>query len=239
MRVLTEVVISEGQSVSAIADILTVKGVIGNRFAFVIYTIVSGNERKLQAGRYVFKPGVTIPTIIHSMSEGFAESDDMVIIIPEGFNVFDIDKRLADFRLIEEGEFARKYYIDEGQFFPDTYRLKEEGETVDAIAQRMKNHLNLKFKDTSLVLSVLVFNDTIIRASILEKEARREEDMRLVAGIIENRLERGMFLQIDATVAYGACLRRFKDLDSSQLGTEIISGTYYEPLNLGYYGFWE
>ena len=215
MRVLTEVVISEGQSVSAIADILTVKGVIGNRFAFVIYTIVSGNERKLQAGRYVFKPGVTIPTIIHSMSEGFAESDDMVIIIPEGFNVFEIDKRLADFRLIEEGEFARKYYIDEGQFFPDTYRLKEEGETVDAIAQRMKNHLNLKFKDTSLVLSVLVFNDTIIRASILEKEARREEDMRLVAGIIENRLERGMFLQIDATVAYGACLRRFKDLDIS------------------------
>ena len=80
---------------------------------------------------------------------------------------------------------------------------------MDAIAQRMKNHLNLKFKDTSLVLSVLVFNDTIIRASILEKEARREEDMRLVAGIIENRLERGMFLQIDATVAYGACLRRF------------------------------
>jgi UPF0755 protein len=86
-------------------------------------------------------------------------------------------------------------------------------------------------------LSSIVLRDTLLKASILEKEARREEDMRLVAGVIENRLDRGMLLQIDATVSYGACLRKFqslivsklKDCDVSQIpvGAEIrIDGPY-------------
>ncbi|MEK7578367.1 MAG: endolytic transglycosylase MltG [Patescibacteria group bacterium] len=207
-----EVVINEGQGVYEIADSLIAEGVIDNKFAFVVFVVISGNEKKLKAGRYVFRPGATIPAIVRSMSEEFSESDDIVVTIPEGFNVFDVDKRLFGLGLLKEGEFAGKYYADEGQFFPDTYRFKKEGETADTIAQKMKNHLNLKFKDTSIVLSVLVFRDTLIRASILEKEARKEEDMRLVAGVIENRLERGMLLQIDATVAYGACLRKLESL---------------------------
>lgn len=202
-----EVVIKEGQGLSAVADMLKEEGVIGSKFAFVAYAVITGNEKKLQAGRYVFQPGVNILNIVKSMASGFAESDDNILTIPEGFNVFDIDKRLATFGLIKEGDFAKKYYQDEGQFFPDTYRFKREGETVDTIAEKMKNHLNLKFKDLSLVLSSLVLKDTLLKASILEKEARREEDMRLVAGVMENRLKKGMLLQIDATVSYGACLR--------------------------------
>ena len=46
----------------------------------------------------------------------------------------------------------------------------------------------------------------VIVASMLEKEVRKAEDMALVAGIIYKRLELGMPLQIDATVAYGSCL---------------------------------
>ena len=218
-------VINEGQSVSAIADTLNAKGIIDNKFAFVVYAVISGNEKKLKAGRYVFRPGVTIPVIVNSMSEEFAALNDIVVTIPEGFNVFDIDKRLYGLGLLKEGEFAQKYYADEGQFFPDTYRFKKEGETADTIAQKMKNHLNLKFKETSIILSALVFNDVLIKASILEKEARREEDMRLAAGVIENRLARGMLLQIDATVAYGACLRKFESLKISEFRHCDVSQT--------------
>ena len=213
MEVSKEVVIKDGQGVSDIAETLKDAGIISNKFVFIGYTLVTGNEKKLQAGRYIFEPGVTIPVIVRSMAEGFAESDDIVVTIPEGFNIFDIDKRLASLGLIREGEFASKYYADEGQFFPDTYRFDREVCSVeremciDEIAQKMKNHLNLKFKDASLVLSTLVFYDTLVKASILEKETRKEEDMRLVIGVIENRLARGMLLQIDAAVAYGACLK--------------------------------
>mgnify|MGYP001612554638 CR=1 FL=1 len=180
-----EVKIEEGQGVYEIAGKLKAAGVIKSEFAFVAYTMITGNEKKLQAGRYVFQPGVNIPNIVNAMASGYAESDDLVLTIPEGFNVFDIDKRLADFGLIKAGDFARKYHTDEGQFFPDTYRFKRparpgdsgrsggEGETADTIAEKMKNHLNLKFEDLSLILSSLVLQDTLTRASILEKEARR------------------------------------------------------------------
>ena len=232
-----EVVIKERQGLYVIADTLKGAGIIESKFVFVSYALITGNEKKLQAGHYVFGPGTTIPGIVYSMAKGYAESDDLVVTIPEGFNVFDIDERLSSFGLIKKGEFARKYYSDEGQFFPDTYRFKREGETADTIAQKMKNHLNLKFEDLSVVLSTLVLQDTLLKASVLEKEARKEEDMRLVAGVIENRLKRGMLLQIDATVSYGACLRKFKDLnistykycDVSQVpvGTEIkVDGPY-------------
>ncbi len=232
LRFTKEVVVKEGQSVGAIAEILKKNGVIQNKFVFVAYTLVTGNEKKLQAGRYLFKPGTTIPGIINSIASGLAEPDDIVVTIPEGFNVWEIDKRLAGFGLIVEGEFARKYQSQEGEFFPDTYRFDREScsvnreACVDTIAEKMKNHLNLKFKEFSLIFSSLVLRDTLTRASILEKEARREEDMRLVAGVIRNRLAKKMPLEIDATVSYGACLRKFQSLkvpeykycDVSQIG---------------------
>src|SRR3989344_5877415 len=232
LEVSKEVVIKDGQSVSAIAETLKDAGVISNKFVFMGYTLTTGNEKKLQAGRYIFSPGVTIPVIVNSMVEGFAESNDVVLTIPEGFNVFDIDKRLAFVELIQEGEFMSKYYIDEGQFFPDTYRFKKEGETVDTIAHKMKNHLNLKFKEMSIVLSTLVFYDTLIKASILEKEARKEEDMRLVAGVMENRLARGMLLQIDATVAYGTCLRRLTQIVERE--ARNVSSSKFQVSSYGY-----
>lgn len=239
--------VKEGQSVGAIAEILEKNGIIQNKFVFVAYVLVTGNEKKLQAGRYLFKPGTTVPGIVYSMANGFAESDDIVVTIPEGFNVWEIDERLTAVGLISEGEFVKKYHTQEGQFFPDTYRFSREtcnakrvtGDEkreacVDEVAEKMKNHLNLKFKNLSIVLSSLVLRDTLIKASILEKETRKEEDMRLVAGVIENRLARRMFLQIDATVSYGVCLRNIEILnikycDVAQVGVanEIkIDGPY-------------
>jgi len=219
-----EIIIKEGEGAYKIADTLKSEGIIENKFIFIVYTFITGNEKKLQAGRYLFKPGTTVPDIIYSISSGLAEPDDIVVTIPEGFNVWEIDKRLAESGLISEGEFAKKYQSQEGEFFPDTYRFNKHGETIDTVAEKIKNHLNLKFKELSLVFSSLVLEDTLTKASILEKEARNEEDMRLVAGVIKNRLAKKMPLEIDATVSYGACLRKFiagnfkKDCDVSQIG---------------------
>lgn len=45
--------------------------------------------------------------------------------------------------------------------------------------------------------------DEVIIASMLEREARVPEDMKMISGIIQNRLKINMALQIDATVLYG------------------------------------
>mgnify|MGYP001564129230 FL=1 len=236
-----EIVIKEGESAYTIAETLKREGVIENKFVFVAYTLITGNEKKLQAGRYLFKPGVSVPNIVFSMAGGFAESDDIIVTISEGFNVWEIDKRLAGLGLIVEGEFAKKYQTQEGEFFPDTYRLenKNEREIADEIGEKMISNFKNKTEEMFRRYGQEEQKEIIIFASMLEKEARREEDMRLVAGVIRNRLAKKMPLAIDAAVSYGACLRNFqfsifnfqtvKNCDVAQIGVanEIkIDGPY-------------
>jgi len=251
-----EVVIKEGQGVTNIAEILQENGIINNKLIFIIYTLITGNEKRLQAGRYLFPPRATVPVIVYSMSQGFAESDDLIITIPEGFNVLDIDRRLVSVGLIKEGEFAQKYYQNEGQFFPDTYRIENQNGPFDKTQdypEQSRTDGNVKIKNSQEIIKEIgekmaanfidkagnISKEDLIVASILEKEAKTESDMRLIAGIIKKRLELGMLLQIDATVAYGACLRDyrqsaidnepFKYCDVSQvpIGAEIkIDGPY-------------
>ncbi len=47
------------------------------------------------------------------------------------------------------------------------------------------------------------WEDALIKASLIEREARAAEDRPKMARAIENRLDRGMTLDIDAAVAYG------------------------------------
>ncbi|MBI3274301.1 MAG: endolytic transglycosylase MltG [Candidatus Colwellbacteria bacterium] len=216
----TEVIVDEGAGVYKIADVLEQEGVIDNKFVFVIYTLATGNEKKLQAGRYIFKPGTIIPSIVYSMARGLAESDDIEVTIPEGMNIWEIDKALSNTTLIKEGEFFKNARNLEGKLFPDTYRFKN-GTGASGIVARMTDNYSGKVPH-------LTYGQLIV-ASILEKEAKTENDMRLVAGIINKRMELGMPLQIDATVAYGACLRSIGYCDVTQIGiaNEIkIDGLY-------------
>src|SRR3989344_8318778 len=224
-----EVNIKDGQGVYEIADILKNAGVINNKFVFVFYVLATGNEAKLQAGTYVFEPGSTIITVAYTITKGLSESNDIVLTIPEGFNVFDIDKRLASLNLIKKGGFAVKYFSEEGKFFPDTYRISLTSELritpnqstgadatgqanyelwLEEISRKMLNNFKNKTDNLLTNLNDREINSITILASILEKEAKSRDDMRLVAGGVKNRLEKGIPLQIDATVAYGACLRK-------------------------------
>src|SRR3989344_4256950 len=80
-----EIIIKEGEGAYVIADTLKRGGIIENKLVFIVYTFITGNEKKLQAGRYLFKPGTTVPDIVYSISRGLAEADDIVVTIPEGF----------------------------------------------------------------------------------------------------------------------------------------------------------
>lgn len=194
------VTIQPGTGVYGIATLLKEKRLIRSETLFVVYSLVLGQERHLQAGRYVLSRRMSTPTVVWKIARGFAESEDVEVVIPEGYNIWEIDKRLAYWGLIKEGEFASRFYGQEGHFFPDTYRFKK-GMTVEAMADKMEKNF--------LAKAGYVSRDVLIIASMLEKEARKKADMGLVAGVIENRLERGMLLQIDAAVLYGACLKRY------------------------------
>lgn len=195
------VVIEPGQGLNAIARTLKSSGLIRTTWGFVLYTRAVGEQEHLQAGRYNFSPSMSIYRIVSMLVYGFAEPSDITIVIPEGENIWEIDQILTDAGLIKQGEFARTHIADEGYFFPDTYRFKP-GSTVQEISQRMNWNFTSK-------VGPLADRNTVIVASLLEKEGKTAQEKALIAGIITERIRRGMALQIDASVAYGACLNKY------------------------------
>ncbi len=127
-----------------------------------------------------------------------------IVLVP-GLRVEQIAERLA--KKFQWDEAREKEFVKlapEGYMFPDTYLLNTDS-TPKEMADRMMSTFNEKF-DRQLqkdLLSQDVRNDTAIKiASLIERESGGDEDKSLIAGIIWNRLDQGMRLQIDATVQY-------------------------------------
>ncbi len=224
-----EITIAPGQGLSSIAAMLSDAGLIRNRFLFMAYARAAGVESRLQAGTYRLSRSFSIPRVTMMLARGLAELSDVEVVIPEGSNLWEVDKRLTDAGLISEGEFAGAYLHKEGYLFPDTYRFAQEAKLEDILS---------KIEDT-YARKVAIRSDIgsgidVIIASMLEKEAKRSEDMAIISGIIRERLRRAMLLQIDATVAYGWCLKEFEfrpsrdcDVTRAPIAAEIaIDGPY-------------
>lgn len=227
-----EVRIESGQGASAIGQALKDKDVIRSKLAFRLYVLITGKSDDLKAGRYIFESHLSMPRVASMIARGLSIPDDTVISIPEGMNIWDIDEKLVTMNLITPGEFSGRAYSFEGYLFPDTYRISKEKKgvaLVDDLIFKMRSRFDAVIEP--MLVGVPNKEEVIIRASILEKEARRDADMKIVAGIIENRLEIDMLLQIDATVAYGYCVKSgFKypcNVTQTNLVREIkIDGPY-------------
>lgn len=93
--------------------------------------------------------------------------------------------------------------LTDGKFFPGTYSVARGASPdviVPLITDRFRNEVLARYGAGIEV--VVPLNDALTIASLLEREAYDFEDMRLIAGVIWNRLFIGMNLQIDATLQY-------------------------------------
>lgn len=91
----------------------------------------------------------------------------------------------------------------EGVYFPDTYLLPGD-EPVSAVAQRFIDHFNEKigpYVDKFAAQNVK-WTTAVKIASLIERESGGDSDKALIAGIIWNRLDKDMKLEIDATLQY-------------------------------------
>jgi len=91
----------------------------------------------------------------------------------------------------------------EGHYFPETYLInKDEGPS--AVSATMFDEFSQKTENIKQPISKQIINpDTALKiASIIQRESNGKTDMKLISGIIWNRIWSGMKLQIDATVQY-------------------------------------
>ena len=91
----------------------------------------------------------------------------------------------------------------EGVYYPDTYLIPVD-ESGDKIAQRLINRFNEKFAPLAegYINANIRWVTGLKIASLIAREAAGKSDMKLISGIIWNRLDKGMALQIDATMQY-------------------------------------
>ena len=95
----------------------------------------------------------------------------------------------------------------EGYLFPATYQLPPEGpqaselivRQLDAFADRMA-----PLYDEAVAAGTirLTLHDALVLASIVEREAAVALERPAIAGVLQNRLDAGMLLEVDATVQY-------------------------------------
>ena len=213
------VVISEGKGFLDISNLLKEKGVIKNSAIFKIYVLLSGKAEKLGSGVFDVSGKYTLVSLVDRLIRG---PEDASVVIPEGFNIYDTDKRLSEFGLISHGsliELAQKpegfsgeypwlpiseIVSLEGFLFPDTYRFSQKTDAREVI-EKMLDNFNEKIYqklDPELISSPKSFGDLIKLSSIIEKEVPGEEDRKIVSGVLWRRLENDMPLQVDATIVY-------------------------------------
>ncbi|WP_104432381.1 endolytic transglycosylase MltG [Kineococcus xinjiangensis] len=89
----------------------------------------------------------------------------------------------------------------EGFLFPSTYEVEPDSTGLEVLQKMVQ-------QSTAVLAQLQVpperVREVVIRASLVEKEARSPEDMARVATVLENRLARGMRLELDSTVNYAS-----------------------------------
>lgn len=202
--------VNPGDGIKAIADGLRKEQIIDSSRSFVIYGYITGQFGRLQAGVYQVSSADSPREILAKIAKG--ETAVFRLTVPEGYRIEQIAQKLAkENRLAAEG-FVEKAKGKEGYLFPDTYEFLLNA-TTEEVIDTMRKNLDTKTKD--LVLS----RQDIIIASIVEREAKRDEDRPKVAAVYKNRTRISQNLESDPTVQYardtnaveGADLKKIKD----------------------------
>lgn len=210
-----------GSSFSAVTDSLAAHGVIGNRLWFTFLARVRGSDRSVRAGAYEFAPRLNAWRVLDILAEGREASRRFTV--PEGLTVLDL-AALAWERLGIPGDAVLAAARDsavasatlgfpvrsfEGFLRPETYTvpLSLSGpELVRLMAESFKADWKPEWTARLDTLHLTQLQ-LVTLASIVEGEARADEERETIAGVYHNRLRIGMALQADPTVQYAIALK--------------------------------
>lgn len=209
------------------ADILYKNGIIKSKEIFILYTKAIGRERDIKKGYYQLSPSYSLVQVVNKLVNG--ENLNIKVTIPEGASLKEIGIILEEHLNISKdlflkyctySDYALSFLKDykeffggkmplslEGYLFPSTYFFPKgikEKEIIEILLKEFFKQILTNFPDYKEDLKKigLGFNEWIILASIVEKEAKIDRERPLIAGVFINRLKKGYMLQSCATVEY-------------------------------------
>lgn len=201
--IIIEVV--DGENLSSVANKLYDKKIIKNKFIFKNFIKLTKHDSLIQTGEYTYHKPMNTLEILNKLASGRFEYIPVIITIKEGEDYKTItDKFYNNFKNVSaqytKDELLKILKTKEGYLFPETYNFAPFAK-LDGIFKKIDEEF-VKRVSGKYNLSVDELNNILTIASILEKEVPSPVDMKIVSGIIQNRLKKNMPLQMDSTLGY-------------------------------------
>lgn len=209
------IVIPDGASARSIGSLLAEEDVVASPSAFERAVRDRGLAERLRAGSYDLETGMDLDELLTALTTGPAPIESFSVRVIEGLRIEEMLASLADqtdFTLVEFEVALQEIESSlhdgsatlvswEGLLAPDTYEFTVD-DTPASILQEMAATLERRVNRLDWEAVGLTPYEGIIVASLIEKEAKLDEERSLISSVIHNRLDEGMLLQIDATVIY-------------------------------------
>jgi len=222
--------IPAGSTSKQVAKILKSEKVIKSENIFLMFVRLSRTEKKFKPGIYEFNAKMTSFAVLRDIING--NTYRIKVTIPEGFTAVEISELLE-----RKGVCAGKKFLGivknkklEGYLFPETYFF-EPDYPEEKVAQMLNSQFEKIFTDDFLKRAVALKmskEKIVILASIIEKEAKKDDERPLVSAVFHNRLKKGWNLESCATVLYA--LGKHKDfLTYKDIKVNSPFNTYIHP----------
>jgi len=219
------VVIPPHTGLEEIAALLVKQGVIRHPRSFELGATLSGRGSALRAGEYEFPAGASALEAMDIIASGKTVKHRLTI--PEGLTSAEI-LALVQAAPALDGDAGRP--PPEGALLPETY-LYEYGDRRKDMVSRMKramaHALAEVWAERRTDLPYTTPQDLLILASLVEKEASREDERARIAAVFVNRLRLGMPLQSDPSVIYALGESGTKRVDRRLTHTDLALASPY------------
>ena len=216
----TVITVVPGEGVGQLADDLAGHHLIKSSFWFSWFARVKGLGGRLQPGNYRLDSGMGASAIIVKL-EGAPDVTLRRVALPEGLTAEQMAARVESATGIRAADYLAAVRTErwdygflgglpahagagvEGFLFPDTYQVPEGATGHDVVRMQLDTFATKAAPALRQVPRGLTPYQVVVLASIVEREARRDIDRPLVAGVLLNRITAGTLLQVDASVMYG------------------------------------
>jgi len=206
------VTIRSGEIGQDVAETLEEAGVVKTADAFYELLLAQEPAVEFQPGSFTLKQEMSVQAALDALQDP-ANRVELKVTIPEGMAAMDALERVSEVTGIPMEDFTEavknptaygvpaEFPSIEGYLFPATYEFEPSDDAtsivqklVDRMSQALEEHGVAK-KDAWRVLTL---------ASIIQREAGSNlDDFPKISRVFLNRLDGGIKLQSDATVAYG------------------------------------
>jgi UPF0755 protein len=198
------IVIPRGLTASEIADQMEQQGVVRSDLLLYLVLLWRHDPSSIQAGTFIFERPLSVFAVADQITTLGASENLVVLTLPEGYTAEEF-AGLASASLpnFDAADFHTTAVAQEGYLFPDTYYVP-----ADFTAEELRTLLLTTFEQKTEQLQARIKEHplgeygVLTLASLLEREANTEESMKIVSGILQNRLQDGIRLQVDASMEY-------------------------------------